>query len=87
MKFFSRITGLCQYPKETKVAFPSVFLPLPLVPECAVPPWLHSVYKHILFLVPSTAALGVVSPGTGKAVHTLFKRTMSTTLNWNQGKG
>lgn len=44
------------------------------------PPLLQSVYKHILFLVPTTAALGVVSSGTGKALHMLFKRTMSLNL-------
>lgn len=51
------------------------------------PPLLQSVYKHILFLVPTTPALGVVSSGTGKALHMLFKRTMSSNLNSNQGKG
>lgn len=51
------------------------------------PPLLESVYKHILFLVPTTTALGVVSSGTGRALHTLFKRTMSSNLNSNQGKG
>lgn len=68
----------------TKVPFPSALFPLPPVSS---PLLLQSVYKHILFLVPTTAALGVVSSGTGKALHMLFKRTMSSNLNSNQGKG